>query len=194
MRTPKDTKSTTSMDRRRRMVNAFGDAEYRRGSVSERVSSGVALQIRANRDSRHLTQAELGALADMKQNTISRLEDPDSESSPTLRTLDRLAAAFDCGLIVAFVSFADYIDWASTRAATPLNVPSWGEDKGLARHHRQDSDHDRLLKPVVVRAQTQPIRNQKMPSNVVSIPSLLAKTEVLSQLDASTREGLSNAC
>lgn len=58
-------------------------------------------QIRDLRKARGWTQTELGKRAGMPANVISRLERPDDDL-PTLRTLVRIANAFDVPLTVRF--------------------------------------------------------------------------------------------
>lgn len=69
----------------------------------------LATQIRVLREQRNLTQAQLAALADMKQARISLLESG-SYSQWSLATLRALAEALDVGLAVRFTSFCKLVD------------------------------------------------------------------------------------
>jgi transcriptional regulator with XRE-family HTH domain len=80
--------------------------------VSSQIDKGIAYQIRALRDSQDLSQEQLAQTVGMNQNAISRLESP-RYGRPTIRTLKRLAAAFDVALIVRFVPFSQLINWVS---------------------------------------------------------------------------------
>jgi len=55
----------------------------------------------------------------MNQNAISRLESP-WYGKATIRTLKRLAAAFDVGLVIRFVPFSKLVNWVS-------GTPYWEE-------------------------------------------------------------------
>jgi transcriptional regulator with XRE-family HTH domain len=57
------------------------------------------------REERGWTQRELGDIAGVRQNWISQIESPDYEGF-SLRTLKKLAFAFDVALIVRFVPFS----------------------------------------------------------------------------------------
>ena len=64
----------------------------------------------------------------MAQERISILEDPNSDTKPTLNTLLRLAAAFDVGLDVRFVSFTKVLDGSFGNDPKSLEVQSFGDD------------------------------------------------------------------
>ena len=74
----------------------------------------------------------------MKQSAISRLESPDY-GNLNIKTLRRIASAFDVGLIVRFVPFSELGDWVSGTPRTnpglssnSLAVPSFEEEEGEA--------------------------------------------------------------
>jgi transcriptional regulator with XRE-family HTH domain len=70
----------------------------------------LSAQIQALREHRDWTQEQLGTAAEgMKQTQVSRLENPDY-SGGTIKSLKRLANAFDLGLIVRFVKFSEFLD------------------------------------------------------------------------------------
>lgn len=80
------------------------DREYREAYMEAAVEQGVAWQIRINRTLRHMTQAQLAELIGSKANGISRLEDPEY-GAHSLETLKLIAKAFDCALLVKFISY-----------------------------------------------------------------------------------------
>ena len=59
---------------------------------------------------------------------ISILEDSNSETKPTLNTLLRLAAGFDCGLDVRFVPYSRVLDNSFNNSPEVLRVPSFEEE------------------------------------------------------------------
>jgi transcriptional regulator with XRE-family HTH domain len=86
--------------------------ETRAKLVESNLDKGIAFQIRATREQRELSQAELARSIGMGQNNISRLESPDY-GKHTLSSLKRIAEALDVALIVRFVPFSQYVKWLS---------------------------------------------------------------------------------
>lgn len=119
--------------------NLRTDRAYRRAFVCEHVDQNIPFQIRANREHRGWTQADLGRKARMAQARISVLEDP-NYSKFTISTLKRLAAAFDTGLEVAFVPVSAVLD-RSVNLANHLVSPAADEDPGLD----EESDGTRYI-------------------------------------------------
>jgi len=111
--------------------------------VASNLSEGIAFQIRATRDKRGMTQAELARESGMTQNNLSRLESPDY-GKQTITSLKRIADALDVALVVRFVPFGQFIDWLS---ATPhldeglrpeaLAVPSFEDEEKIGKHETQ---------------------------------------------------------
>ena len=64
----------------------------------------------------------------MAQERISILEDPNSETKPTLNTLLRLADAFDVGLDVRFIPFSLVIDRSTRTQFEALQVDSFDDE------------------------------------------------------------------
>jgi transcriptional regulator with XRE-family HTH domain len=118
------------MDDRTQLIERRQNKHYRDAFVSEHINSGVAFQILHNRKARNLSQVQLGQLCDMKQNQISRLENPDA-GTPNLKTLDRIASAFDCALIVRFVPFSELVSWRMRLDRDNLIAASFKDDDGL---------------------------------------------------------------
>lgn len=92
--------STTSKIR----WQAFHDPEYRQAYAEGFSDSKIATQIKVLREQRGWTQQQLADAAGMKQSRIAALEDV-NYSSWSLRTLRRLAQAFDVWLDVEFQEF-----------------------------------------------------------------------------------------
>lgn len=83
------------------------DQEYRQGVVEAEVEQGIAWQIRINREERGWKQSDLALRMKTGQSAISKLEDPDG-GDVQLSTLIKAAHAFDCALVVRFVSFTEF--------------------------------------------------------------------------------------
>ena len=111
------------------LLDSFkADPEYRRAWNLENVYVGLCSQIRALREQRNLSQAELGESTKMAQERISILEDPNATTKPTLKTLLRLAESFDVGLDIRFVPYSVVIDRSTKNDACDLEVPSFSEE------------------------------------------------------------------
>jgi transcriptional regulator with XRE-family HTH domain len=117
--------------------------EARSRLVESNLAKGIAYQIRATRESRKMTQADLASAAGMTQNNLSRLESPEY-GKQTISSLKRIADALDVALVVRLVPFSQYVDWLS---ATPymdegirpeaLAVPSFEEEEISGRHEKR---------------------------------------------------------
>jgi hypothetical protein len=111
-----------------KLINDLKDKEYREAFVASHISNGIALQIRSMRG--ELTQGKFGNLAHMKQEQISRLENPDNEML-SVKTLLKLAAARDVALVVRFIPFGDLVKWDLNLSSESLEVPSFSQDPYL---------------------------------------------------------------
>jgi transcriptional regulator with XRE-family HTH domain len=111
------------------IARSLTDKGNRDAFVAQEIATTIPFQIRALRTARRLSQKKLGELAGMRQETVSLLENPDY-GRVTIRTLLRLAAAFDVGLLVRFVPYSTVVDWtvASERDVVP---ESYGSDLQL---------------------------------------------------------------
>jgi len=113
-----------SGDWNRSLVRQMADAEFRHAYVKEDVRTGLAFQIRALREARNLSQADLGLRAGKAQSAIARMEDPDYGRF-TLKSLLDVAQALDVALSVRFTSFDDLLARNSDLSPEALAVPSF---------------------------------------------------------------------
>src|SRR5512139_1203347 len=88
-----------------RLTKEFADKDYAHAYMESHTSSRIATQIKVLREQRGLTQAELAELSNMKQERICALEDVDYDAW-TIKTLRKLARAFDTHLQVSFIPFS----------------------------------------------------------------------------------------
>ncbi|MHB8890347.1 MAG: helix-turn-helix transcriptional regulator [Acidobacteriaceae bacterium] len=121
----------TVREKRRYLIEALQDKEYRDLYVAENIDTGIAFQIRAMREQRNWAQAELGERSGKKQETISQLEGPDY-GKHSLTTLKRLASAFDVALVVRFEPFSRLVNYVTRLEPADLAVPSFDTDEGWA--------------------------------------------------------------
>lgn len=116
------------------LAEQFADKEYAHAYLEEHGNMLLAAQIRALREMRGLTQAELAELAGMKQERISALENVEYDAW-TVKTLRKLAEAFDTGLQVSFVPFSQSIMNVVNVSAEILKVAPRTEDLESFRRH-----------------------------------------------------------
>lgn len=101
--------------------------EYRHAYADDFLNSSIATQIKVLREQRELRQIDLARVADMKQSMISRLENV-NYSSWSIKTLKRLAEAFDVVLTVKFERFKDLVLDADRFSRKSLEVPNFEND------------------------------------------------------------------
>jgi transcriptional regulator with XRE-family HTH domain len=104
----------------------FAGKEYRDAFAEADTGCALAAQIAAMRGARGWTQEELARRAGMRQERVSVLEDP-SYARHSLRTLRRVAEAFDVALLVRFVSHEEMLARAvepqSPTQSQPVSTP-----------------------------------------------------------------------
>jgi len=111
----------------------MSEKSFREAVVAANARRGFAYQLRAMRKARGMNQAAAGELTGKPQTVISRLEDP-TYGKVNLQTLLDIAAGFDVGLIVRFVSFSDVersMGNLSDEALVPL---SYDEEQKVAKN------------------------------------------------------------
>jgi transcriptional regulator with XRE-family HTH domain len=91
------------------------------------VEQGIAWQIRANRQSRGLTQAQLATEMNTTQSAISRLEDPEY-GCHSLESLTKIAHIFDCALSVRLISYAQLAKDSEDLSMASMEVNSFNKD------------------------------------------------------------------
>ena len=87
----------------------------------------MALQIRALRDQRQMSQKKLGDALGMAQTWVSKLENPDY-GKMSVATLLRLAHEFDTDLEIKFRPFSTTIDRLPKQSDDYFLVPSFGDE------------------------------------------------------------------
>lgn len=138
--------STTSRSSGERLFASLTTPEERVGFVEAGIDEMLAAQIRGMREARGWSQRELGERAGMAQATICALENP-NYSRYSLRTLKRLAAAFDVGLNVRFTPFSALAAQAVTITHDDFTVPGYDAERAV----RQAPGRARRDEPVDAR-------------------------------------------
>ena len=125
------------MELRDQLLRDFQNKEYRHAYVGDYLNASIAAQIKALREGQSLTQAQLAERSGMKQSRISALENVNYESW-SIKTLRKLAEAFDVALMVKFESFSRRLDDIETFNRDALVVPSFENDVALVHARRGD--------------------------------------------------------
>lgn len=101
---------------------------YREAFVGSQAKRTIPFQVRALRQQRGWSQAELAERAAVTQGVISRVEDPDY-GNLTLNTIVRVAAGFDCAFVGRFIPFSELVHWYDTLSEGSIRVPSFADDR-----------------------------------------------------------------
>jgi len=96
------------------------DKELRSAWHDAVLRASIAKQIKALRESRGWTQAQLGENCGMPTSRISVLENQLEKAFPTVDTLKRIAWAFDVALVIKFESWGR---WVAITANGTVAVP-----------------------------------------------------------------------
>lgn len=107
------------------------DRVFRQSYVEEHVRAGVAHQIKAMREARGWSQAQLAEKCGKSQSNIARIEDPDYGKF-SIQTLLEIAHSFDVWLSLEFVSFSKGLTRTADRSAKALNALSFDDELSLS--------------------------------------------------------------
>lgn len=101
--------------------------KYRHSFVSSQIGANVSAQIASTRVARGWTQKELAKRAKMSQVRISVLEDPSYENF-SIKTLRRIAEAFDTALILKFAPYSEMLEWLTMLRPEHLAITKFEDD------------------------------------------------------------------
>lgn len=119
--------SVNTIERKEKLISQLQEKEYRDAFVSEHIDTGIPFQIRAIRKKRGWTQKQLAYQAGMLQERISVAENP-NYARFNLKTLKKIASAFDVALIVRFVPFSELVKWEINLSSEALEATSFSDD------------------------------------------------------------------
>lgn len=97
------------------------EQEDREAYLESCLEQDVAWQIRLNREARNMSQGDLADVVGTRQSSIARAENP-SYGKHSLAMLTKIAHAFDCALLVRFVSWQEFVRSASDTSPSALTV------------------------------------------------------------------------
>ena len=110
-----------------RLLEKFHDFAYRHAYVDEFTDAFIATQIKVIREQQDLTQVQLAEKAGMKQSQVSALEDVNNRSWK-VRTLKKIARAFDLVLVVRFEPFGKVLPDIGRLDRATLERTSFSDD------------------------------------------------------------------
>lgn len=105
----------------------FHDKEYRQAYADSFLDTWIATQLRVLREQRELTQQGLADLVGMKQSRISTMEDV-NYSNWSIKTLKRLAHAFDVPLLVSWGTYGDVLRLSDDFTRDALRREAFDDD------------------------------------------------------------------
>lgn len=141
------------------MLKSLSEKAFRAAYVETEIETLIPFQIRAMRASRGWSQKELAIKADTTQARVSLLENPSHEGAVNVKTLIKLAEAFDVALVVRFAPFGELAEWSSRLSSRQHLVPDYETEVAEAERalaEERDSAPTLIMKASVVE-----------PSNVV---------------------------
>lgn len=100
--------------------------EYRDAYMQSHVRTGIAYQIQALRKKFGFSQSKLGKVVDKPQSVISRLENEEYEGVSVQSLLD-IARGLDVALLVRFVSYPEFLTYASKTSEIELQPDTVSE-------------------------------------------------------------------
>lgn len=188
------------MSEKSKWFHELQDKATRDAFVSSQMSIPLAFQILALREQRGWTQKQLAEKAGMLQPRINALERP-SGSEPNLRTLKRLASAFDVALIVRFAPYSELIKWTESFSPDSFEVPSFFDDLALSKPetvNEKDTMPTSIPSPLQEKVsgldRKQFWQQQERLENILSLPGHSKVIQFpIDRISRSPREALSNA-
>ena len=115
---------------RNNVIEEFKDRDYRESYAEDYLHSFIAMQFRAVRERRGMTQEELAQAIHTRQTAISRLENINNRSR-NLNLLQKAAFALGCRLRVSLETFGSLInDEAPQFSREMLQRPSFEDEFG----------------------------------------------------------------
>lgn len=108
-----------------KLLGKLARKEYREAFVEAEIENLIPFQILAMRKKLGWNQHQLAKAAGMSQGRISLLENADYEGSHNIKTLLRIAAACDVGLMVRFAPFSELLEWSSNLSPENHSVPDY---------------------------------------------------------------------
>ena len=110
----------------KRFADELTEKRMRDAYLSAQTRTKLTQQIRAIRNQRGWSQGDFAAILGKPQSNVSRLESRDYGNF-TLKTLFDLASTFNCGLVVEFVPYEEFLHRTHDLSPENLRVPTFSE-------------------------------------------------------------------
>jgi len=162
------------------ILDRFNDDDRREAFVGDQVRVRIALLIRAIREQRGWSQAELGREMGKPQPNISRLEDPD-KGMPSVQTLLEAAAAFKLPLYIDMPNWEDWFRLISEASSNSLQRREFNADRLKSLAAAEGLDGDSAIKgPSAITALQPAKQEQGTPDQyITSKPGLSGQSTIL---------------
>jgi transcriptional regulator with XRE-family HTH domain len=125
-----------------KLTNELKNKQYRDAFVSAHVDIGIPHQIRILREQRGWTQQDLADRTAGKQAWIAKIENP-NYTGFSLKTLKKLASAFDVAIIVRFVPISNLVKWELEISPESLQALSFELDP-----YFKETSHQQFQPPI----------------------------------------------
>jgi transcriptional regulator with XRE-family HTH domain len=156
------------------------DRVFRQSYVEEHVRAGIAHQIKAMREARGWSQAQLAEKCGKSQSNIARIEDPDYGKF-SIQTLLEIAHSFDVWLSLEFVSFSKGLARTADRSVKALNAVSFEDEQSQSAYFSQAfGKNSSVKKPSIFDTEFLPPQTSVFGSNMSAKVSDAAQTGKLS--------------
>lgn len=120
-----------SSNERRQLLEQLQSKEFRDALVEADITNGILFQLQAMLEERGWNQDELADRASTSQPVVSKYMRGYENFS--VKTLKRLASAFDVSLTVHFERFSELLNRNLSLDETYLKIPSFSEDDDIYR-------------------------------------------------------------
>jgi transcriptional regulator with XRE-family HTH domain len=123
-----------------KLLSGLRDKAYRALFVETQIETLIPFQIRTMRNRKGWTQKQLADRAGMAQGRISLLESVNYEGAVNVKTLVKLAEAFDVGLVVRFAPFSEVAEWSTRLSREHHLVPDFADEMDQLLGAEDDSE------------------------------------------------------
>lgn len=169
-----------------KLLSRLKDKKYRDAFVASQLNQIIPYQIRALRAARdNMTQEELAERAETTQSVISRIQNRGA-ANLNIKTLLKLASAFDVALTVRFEPIDRFIDWIDDLSPNAMSPKA--SEQVLAESERRSRKATNLSIPkrtsthqLQVINSSEPIINSSEPTTWVQLTLPLDRPRILSE-------------